>query len=286
MGTLWRILWLHPAGELLFGRCCIRRELIKRRPSHVAQACFHITLRFRAWLSLLSLRVIHAVLLESEDDLLMSVSAGVLLLQPVPKTAGTKAKGLQLHQVFQWTALPLSEFEFSRREEGGWRREESDPSESIDDSPFATVLCGAFFIVYNKAIHAGKLSLFFFQSLSLSLRASSETYHDLARPLRSDRTLCLPSFMTRSLIVLRQPDSHFYPLSTPLRIGPRLRASDPARRRFSERETVLEVASVRRIHSSSPHRRSSFELITRDYELQNVGLHHSHSPSRHSAPRD
>ncbi|GAA5886900.1 hypothetical protein JCM5296_005185 [Sporobolomyces johnsonii] len=47
---------------------------------------------------------------------------GVLLLQPIPANAAAKKKGLQLHQVFQYTALPL-------------------------------ILTGAAFIVANKTLH-------------------------------------------------------------------------------------------------------------------------------------
>ncbi|GAA5821090.1 hypothetical protein JCM10212_001144 [Sporobolomyces blumeae] len=46
---------------------------------------------------------------------------GVLLLQPNPVNSSSKKKGIQLHQVFQYTALPL-------------------------------IIAGATFIVYNKAI--------------------------------------------------------------------------------------------------------------------------------------
>ncbi|GAA5956626.1 hypothetical protein JCM21900_003626 [Sporobolomyces salmonicolor] len=47
---------------------------------------------------------------------------GVLLLQPIPANAATKKKGLQLHQVFQYTAFPM-------------------------------ILVGAAFIIANKALH-------------------------------------------------------------------------------------------------------------------------------------
>ncbi|KAM0787047.1 hypothetical protein ACM66B_006312 [Microbotryomycetes sp. NB124-2] len=50
---------------------------------------------------------------------------GVVLLQPQPKNIGVKQKGLQLHQVLQWLALPV-------------------------------IVAGSAVIVYNKVVNKGK----------------------------------------------------------------------------------------------------------------------------------
>ncbi|ORY88601.1 hypothetical protein BCR35DRAFT_301361 [Leucosporidium creatinivorum] len=56
---------------------------------------------------------------------IIGFAEGVLLLQPPPKNQAVKQKGLTLHQVFQFTALPV-------------------------------ILAGSSVIIYNKAIHAAK----------------------------------------------------------------------------------------------------------------------------------
>lgn len=71
---------------------------------------------------------------------------GVLLLQPT-RTAGEKKKGLQIHQVFQYTALPISQFLVR-------------PLSEVSCSCLArTVLVGSFIIIYNKWLHAAGPSL-------------------------------------------------------------------------------------------------------------------------------
>ncbi|CEQ40277.1 SPOSA6832_01895 [Sporobolomyces salmonicolor] len=67
---------------------------------------------------------------------------GVLLLQPIPANAATKKKGLQLHQVFQYTAFPMSECASSEM-----------VIARLTSVPLVAVLVGAAFIIANKALH-------------------------------------------------------------------------------------------------------------------------------------
>ncbi|SCV67218.1 BQ2448_5864 [Microbotryum intermedium] len=113
--TTWKVLYDHPAGKQLLAllplRCAgLLADSSVLRPAW-ARWCIHPGL-FSYHPALQSL----AILFFAE---------GVLLLQPPPSNNSVKRKGLQLHQVFQYTALPL-------------------------------ILAGASAIIYNKSIHTAQ----------------------------------------------------------------------------------------------------------------------------------
>lgn len=133
--VLWRVLWVHPAGESSSrGRFEIfrlgvgadeesdNRGVGEVRSFYVSSSTA-IPRRAR-----LPRRCVRAPNFHQSASPSLTVgtflSSGILLLQPQPASAQQKRKGLQIHQVFQYASL-------------------------------VAIVGGAAVIIYNKAIHGG-----------------------------------------------------------------------------------------------------------------------------------
>ena len=133
--TLAEVIWAHPAGALSLFSLTPLRPRTQAHPRR-SQASSRTTRASRHSPSSASSKVGSPVPSLGRADELRALTsplalAGILLLQPQPSTAAHKKKGLQVHQVFQYTSA-------------------------------VAIAAGAAFIVYNKAAHGGPSSLLFF----------------------------------------------------------------------------------------------------------------------------